>query len=362
MRKSATGAILSIVLLGSATLTAFDVVTEESATRSVPSWFVNEGDGLRNSGFEQWVDGHPLFWHVSSVGNALVRASDRNAREGKFAIEIQGTFEDFEAGTLVEVDAPLDGAVLLFTIAARAFRKDSMYAFIELGDSGAVAVRSATHPGDGRWHTLEASVVLSEDARSSALHLGFVSSGDGESNTAVFCDRAELQIYEDEAALNRELIPDSKFLVWQGDVPENWRLLAGSSSRVDVEGVIALRLEAVPGSEKGGVQLQRPLSVYGLDAGKIVRVSLDTLSEESKVYCAVYGRVNGEMIRFSHGSESGAAYINIPASDAWQKTRTEYDIPKELEAGSTLLFIGLRTSASKVAFIGEVGAEIVDAE
>ncbi len=130
---------------------------------------INDGDGVRNGGFEQWLAGKPLFWNWLERYDAFVAKSEE-ASEGRFAVTLNPGYDYLFVFSRVELFGPVAGKTLVLSVWAKS--SDPKTAYIAIGSEGEEkAVFSGQHPGDGQWHRMEVTYKLAKDDVSRSFRL-----------------------------------------------------------------------------------------------------------------------------------------------------------------------------------------------
>ena len=124
---------------------------------------LNEGDGVRNAGFETWVQGRPLFWKSRPELETGVSSEGADVPEGTHAARCAPGEEWDCLKQRVSIQGALGGKTLKLTAEAKAYDRDPGYCFAILILDNGRRVESAPHPGDGSWQTITVSYTLSAD-------------------------------------------------------------------------------------------------------------------------------------------------------------------------------------------------------
>lgn len=124
---------------------------EESPVPQELPVMLNDGAGVLNAGFEEWLEGEPLYWQLA---NTLIKESETGPQEGKVALSTGPGYTYNHITQTIAVYGTLAGKRLTLSAAVRCSDPQSAFVMIKLADH--LKYYSEKHPGDNEWHRLEA--------------------------------------------------------------------------------------------------------------------------------------------------------------------------------------------------------------
>ena len=148
MKKTDYATVAAAVL--SAMAVSFVHAQNDERPLQEPIIMLNGGDGIRNGGFEDWVDGVPLFWDATGAVPDLVQRETGDMHVGRGALRCAQGKPWSGIRQRVTVYGDLGGRTLRVTAWAKVPKPDVEMAFIILEDGTRVVGKP--HPGDGKWH------------------------------------------------------------------------------------------------------------------------------------------------------------------------------------------------------------------
>lgn len=182
-----------------------------------------------NFDFEGWVDNQLLIWNVPPGHESYVSREQDTAHEGRSSLRFRGGYASTTLSQVIPV-APEPGDLISMRAAVRTSEAQTTYLALRTMN-GELAV-SQTHPGDGRWHVLEAKYLCPPGFRDTTIETIIHHS-----------NRPKQAAFIDDVFVSRpfpEMLLNAGFEHWVSGVPLGWAVRVGQeryvTSATDPEG------------------------------------------------------------------------------------------------------------------------------
>lgn len=129
--------------------------------------------GVHNPGFEEWLDGAPLYWTPTESPIHFARV-DQDVKEGRYALSLAGgAYVYNDVSQKIVATGPLAGRTIKVTAQAKTTEpKTTCVLLIFAGQTyGKLADREWRHPGDGQWHEVQTTMQVPANAQESEFQV-----------------------------------------------------------------------------------------------------------------------------------------------------------------------------------------------
>ncbi len=153
----------------------------------VPTILLNDGAGILNPGFENWVEGAPLHWTVLARREGRVAASEENRFSGDRALATGPGYTYNNVRQTVTADASLAGHTITFSVYANASEPETAKLMLQLDEK--TVVYSANHSGSEEWEELSVAIEVPEDFEGQEFVVAIMHGGEPQ-HTCYYDDAA----------------------------------------------------------------------------------------------------------------------------------------------------------------------------
>jgi len=123
---------------------------------------INDGDGVRNGGFEQWMDGNPMFWTFPQDHAPYHVRSEGDPKEGRYVLKMIGGYGYTKLRCHVHIFGAIEGKKVVLSAWVKS--TDDKSAYMSITPEGQEAKYAKHHPADGKWHRIEAAYQVPEES------------------------------------------------------------------------------------------------------------------------------------------------------------------------------------------------------
>ncbi len=301
------------------------------------SWSLTRIDG----DLETWKDGVPKGWFVNKKFKDFVKAVKKSG-SGSTAIGFEPNGQDFVMAVR-RISRDLSGQTVRVKARGKASEPNALFVALVYESAGGEGFHSRSHSGNGQWETMEFEAILPPDIEPNTLMIRVGVRPTSKSKAQA--DDIDLGLKQARKAHMIDV--GGGFDDWLGNVPRGWYVnplleLQAKRAEGSPDGSSCLRLMPLPDRYVEAIR-----RIYRDDLlGRHVAVTANVKAEEADAfYLALTYRLGGneQVITRTH-----------PGSKEWETVRLDTTLPREADAESVRIKVGVRPGKTAQILVDDV--------